>query len=572
MKRLVVCVSLAIAIGGAYYNALGNGFVFDDYLLVVDKPIMRTSQSLLTVLSDPLSLGYRPLRTFSYLLDYRLGGMSPSVFHLSNLLYHWITACLVFLVALRLTNDPTVEEESWRWRPAVLIVFLWALHPVQTDAVTYIAGRRDILGGLCLFAALWAYLRFRVSAFPGRWRYGWLFLSYLMYGFGILSKESVLMLPLLCLAYDVQQEGLRESLRRRWALYLTILLLGAVVLWYFAGWMILRTIQQTAWHGGSMLGNFATVSRIWAHYLSVMIYPHTLLADYSYEAFSVSRALTEPEVLWALATLGGGVVVGWGLARWRALCGYGGVWMLLAILPVSHLIPIQEIAAEHYLYVPLFGLCLVVGLLLDALYGALTEHARGVGVLRPVVGTVLVVTLLGAAVARIVTRNRDWLNEERLWSVTIATAPRSVRAHYNLAGVYKQQKRIEDAAREFTATLALAPKHVGALVGFGELAFEAGHYGQALDYGLQAQRVAPRNPRAIYLLAWVRLALKEVTVAETLFQQARTLMPNTPGVYAGLKAVAKERGDSKAEAQWAEKLECMERAAKERRPAGASLP
>ena len=227
MKRLVVCVSLAIAIGGAYYNALGNGFVFDDYLLVVDNSLIRTSRPLWTLLSNPLSLGYRPLRTFSYILDYRIGGMQPWVFHLSNLLYHWITACFVFLVALRLTNAPTLDKAHWRWRPAILIAFLWALHPVQTDAVTYIAGRRDILGGLCLFAGLWAYLQFRTPTAPTQWRYGWLLLSCLMYGLGILSKESVLVLPLLCWAYDVQQEGLMESLRRRWALYFLVLLLGA---------------------------------------------------------------------------------------------------------------------------------------------------------------------------------------------------------------------------------------------------------------------------------------------------------------------------------------------------------
>ena len=324
--------------------------------------------------------------------------------------------------------------------------------------------------------------------------------------------------------------------------------------------MILQTIQQATWHGGSMAGNFATVARIWVHYLSVMVYPHTLLADYSYDAFSVSRSLTEPEVLWALVTLGVAVVGIWGLARWRSLCGYGGVWMLITILPISHIVPIQEIAAEHYLYVPLFGFCVIAGLLLDALCRAPAEHPRSVVALRPVVGAVLVVALLSSAVARIVTRNRDWFDEERFWSVTTRTAPRSARAHYNLAGVYKQQKRTQEAAREFAVTLSVLPTHVGAIVGFGELAFEAGQYGQALSYAIQAQKIAPRNARAIYLLAWVRLALKEVAVAEALFQQARTLMPNTPGVYAGLLAVAKERGDSKAEAQWAEKLRVMEQA------------
>jgi len=559
MKRLFVCLGLAVAIGGAYYNALGNGFVFDDYLLVVDKPLIRTSQSLWTLLSNPLSLEYRPLRTFSYILDYRLGGMQPWVFHASNVVYHWITACFVFLIALRLTNVPRLENTHWRWRAAVFIALLWALHPVQTDTVTYIAGRRDVLGGLCLFSGFWAYLQFRTSQSSALWRYGWLLFSCLAYGLGILSKESVLVLPLLCWAYDVQQEGLIESLRRRWALYFMILLLGMGVLWHFAGAIIMETIQKATWHGGSMVGNFATVARIWVRYLTVMVYPRTLLADYSYDAFPVSSSMTEPEVLWALAVLGVTVVGVWGLARWRPLCGYGGVWMLLTILPVSHLIPIKEIAAEHYLYVPLFGFCLIAGIVLDALCGKPASVLGQRTILRPIVGYALVAVLLVGAVTRTVIRNRDWIDEETFWSATILTAPRSARAHYNLAGVYKQQKRGIDAAREFSAVLALSPRHVGAIVGFGELAFEVGHYGQALSYALQAQSLAPLNPRVLYLLAWTHFGLKNLDDADRLFQQTLRYMPQLLGAYSGLEAIAKERGDKAAEEHWAKKRRALER-------------
>src|SRR5262249_37081759 len=97
MKRLAVCLGLALAIWAAYYNALGNGFVFDDYLLVVDNGLVRTHASVSQLLSKPLSLGYRPLRTLSYLVDFRLAGMQPWAFHASNLFYHWVTSCLVFL-------------------------------------------------------------------------------------------------------------------------------------------------------------------------------------------------------------------------------------------------------------------------------------------------------------------------------------------------------------------------------------------------------------------------------------------------------------------------------------------
>ena len=567
MKWLWVYLGLAVAIGGAYYNALGNGFVFDDYVLVVDHPYIRTARPLLTLLGTLPSLGYRPLRTFSYVIDYRLGGMHPWVFHVSNVLYHWITACFVFLVALRLTNTSAARQDGymaeakttgWRWRPALFIAFLWALHPVQTDTVTYIAGRRDILGGLCLFVGFWAYLRFRAGNVRSAWRYGWLLFSCVVYGLGILSKESVLVLPLLCWAYDVQQEGLVESLRRRWALYFFILLLGVAVLWHFAGAIIMETIRKATWHGGSMASNFATVARIWVRYLTVMVYPETLLADYSYDAFPVSLSVNEPEVWWALAVLGATAVSVWGLARWRSLCGYGGLWMLITILPVSHLIPIKEIAAEHYLYVPLFGFCLIVGIVLDALCGKPTSILGRRAVLRPLVGTMLVVLLLAGAVTRTVIRNRDWVDEETFWSATILTAPRCARAHYNLAGVYKQQQRRIDAAREFAAVLALSPQHVDAIVGFGELAFEVGHYGQALSYAVQAQSLAPLNPRVLYLLAWTQLALKNLDDAEKLFQQTLGQNPPLPGVYHGLEAIAKERGDKDAEAHWAEKRRAQE--------------
>src|SRR5581483_5300393 len=114
-----------------------------------------------------------------------------------------------------LSQGAAVPENAWRWRPAIFVTALWALHPVLTDTVTYISGRRDILGGLCLFFGLWAYLRFRAATHRGSLKYGWLLLSCVAYGLGIMSKESVIVLPILCWLYDVQHEGLAASLRRR---------------------------------------------------------------------------------------------------------------------------------------------------------------------------------------------------------------------------------------------------------------------------------------------------------------------------------------------------------------------
>ncbi len=558
MNKFLVCLALGAAIGVVYANILSGEFVFDDYLLVVANPALPKVAAQPWLAIFPSSLGYRPFRTLSYVLDYRLAGMTPWVFHASNLLYHWITACLVFLVTLRLTKDadrPSPGNEETvavrGWRTAFFVACIWALHPVQTDSVSYIAGRRDVIGGLCLFLAFWAYLRFREAQPDNIWRAGWLLLSCSVYGLGILSKESVLVLPALCWFYDVLREGFWESLRRRWGLYFFVLLCGVAVLWYFAGAMILKTVLNSSWHGGSLQGNFATVARIWTHYLSVLIFPRTLQADYSYDAFPVSHSFLEPEVLTALGILGVVASVAWLLGRWRPLIGYGALWMVIAILPVSHLIPIKELVAEHYLYVPLFGFALICGVLLDAACSTKSTAAAWAG--RNIVVYGVVIVLLVLAGFRIRWRNQDWANEETLWTRTAQTAPRCVRAHYNLAGVLLRQKRVEEAEQEFTKVLALAPMHVDALAGFGEIAFQKKQYGQALAYALQAQAINARSFRVQYLLGWVKLALKNLDEAESHFKQAMALNPKAAVTYTGLKAVAQARGAAEAQAREARK-------------------
>ena len=556
IKTSIVCLLLGAAVGIVYYNVLPGGFVFDDYLLIVNHPIFPKITAAPWSVLSPTVLGYRPLRTFSYVLDYWLGGMQPWVFHLSNILYHWVTACLVFLVTLRLTRDvggegsaeEEVETRERRcWRTAILVALFWALHPVLTDSVSYISGRRDILGGLCFFFAFWAYLRFRAAQAKAPRRFGWLLLSCIVYGLGILSKESVITLPALCWLYDVQREGLGESIYRRWAIYVLVLLLGFAVLWYFAGAMILKTIVLQSWHGGSAESNFATVARIWVHYLSLMIYPKTLSADYSFDAFPISHSFFDPDVLTALSVLATVGVVAWALSRWRPLIGYGTLWMAIAILPVSHIIPIKEIAAEHYLYVPLYGFALICGVLLDAAYGS----ARDVGRARSLIVHGVIALLLVAAGIRIIERNRDWIDEETLWTVTVRTMPRCVRAHYNLAGVYLSRNRIEDARREFTVVLSLVPNHVNALAGLGEIAFQQKQYGQALGFALQAAAFEPQKFRVQYLLGWIYLGMKKFDEAQAYFQKARKLRPMYAGLYTGLESIAKERGDIKAAKRWA---------------------
>jgi tetratricopeptide (TPR) repeat protein len=213
--------------------------------------------------------------------------------------------------------------------------------------------------------------------------------------------------------------------------------------------------------------------------------------------------------------------------------------------------------AEHYLYVPLFGFALICGILFDAACG--TVAVGGIRRGRALVVYGLAVLLLILAGVRVGARNRDWADEETLWTVTAQTMPRCARAHYNLAGIHLRQKRIGEAQREFATVLAISPNHVEAFAGLGEIAFQQKLYGQALGYANQAALINPRNFRAQYLLGWIHLALKKLDEAETYSQQAMKLRPTYAPIYAGLEAVAKERGDAEAAARWAEKQRSLSR-------------
>ena len=281
MKKLTVWLLLGAAIGGAYYNALGNGFVFDDYLLIVNNPTISGIASEPELVLSPRALGYRSLRTLSYVLDYRLGGMQPWIFHLNNILYHWIAACLVFLVASQLAenigNHPTPNI-------ALFAALLWALHPVQTEAVTYISGRRDILATLFFFLGFYAFLKFRARDI-GR-RSLWLLLTFLAYSLGLLSKETAVTLPLMMLCYDyvheVRLKGVgfgwryagelgRGMVRTIWGhkyFYLPLLFCGAYFSWYVV--FVVRPSAGLGWYGGSVVTNFLTVARIWVYYLYLL--------------------------------------------------------------------------------------------------------------------------------------------------------------------------------------------------------------------------------------------------------------------------------------------------------------
>ncbi|MDP6561462.1 MAG: tetratricopeptide repeat protein [Candidatus Peribacteraceae bacterium] len=193
--------AIALLVYGA---SLGNEFIaFDDDTLVYDNPAIQelslSSVAWIFTHFDPEL--YIPLTSFSYQIDHAIAGMNPTQFSVHNLLLHILNAVLVVAILSRMT-----VQRKW----SLFAGLLFLIHPLHTEAVVWIASRKDLLSTFFFLLSVGTYLLFVGQ--PKRQRFLWYGLSVLAFGLGLLSKVSIVLLPLVLLLIDYWN---KRSLSRR---------------------------------------------------------------------------------------------------------------------------------------------------------------------------------------------------------------------------------------------------------------------------------------------------------------------------------------------------------------------
>jgi tetratricopeptide (TPR) repeat protein len=440
---------------------------------------------------------------------------------------------------------------------------------VQTDAVAYISGRRDILAGLFFFLSFYAFLRLRTpnSGLRTVDRWVWVGTAFLAFILGALCKEAAFVLPLIFFAYDLCQEhtpdrSLGRSILRIFRLhkrlYFPFFFVAAGALWYYRAYLFVIL----EWHGGGPLATWVTVPRLWMHYLKLLLFPVTLNADYS-NAFPLSSSLLEGHTL--TATFGVMIFVAavlWGLKQGYRLVAFCGLWLAITLLPVSHLLPHPELLAEHYLYLPSFGFCLLPGLALTRLANSrgdpLSRPAGGRGMPRPYVKVVcgygLIAVLLTLYGVRTVVRNNDWQDELTLWRKTVETAPRSARARYNLGVVLKERKDLRGALEAFLGAVVVNPHYGYSYTGMAEIYLQWMQLREALTYAQQGRNLRPQWPWAHFILGQVYFRSGEPLPAISAFEQAVVLRPDLLPAYMTLAELYRTLGEEEKAKEWQRRL------------------
>jgi hypothetical protein len=420
---------LFFAVCAAYFSSFAGDYQFDDYNVIVNDTSVA---SLLGWWQAQPSI--RPLLKLSYTLN-NVSGLGLYGFHVVNLLIHLVNSLLVYAVLRRLTHDDDIVFRDQRLA-AFVAALVFALHPAQTEAVTYLSGRSTSLAAMFALLSMLLWLRGREYEDKRD-----LYLrSPFVFLLALLCKEYVAVLPLAFLLAARLQSGrmkwLRFALREsavHWLVLIAAVGAALAVPRY-------RTLALASFDARDIATNLLTQAHAVVYLAGQLVRFDRLNAD---PALPVVAALDASAIAVAGAVLATLVLGLLALRRYPVL-GFSILWFFLWLAPTNSFIPRLDVANDRQLYLALIGPALGV--------------ARFVLRLSPrVIQWALVPVLIAGLAFATWKRNEVYVDEIAFWRNVAEQSPHNPRAFANLGHALALECRIDDAERALSVAFELDP-------------------------------------------------------------------------------------------------------------------
>lgn len=499
---MAAAVGLAAIVALVYGGALEHEFVFDDWELVVGNDVVTwpLDRAADVIEHRPGGVSYRPVRMISYMVDHSIaGGVDARVFHASNLVWHVVASLLLYALAWRTLGSLP---------GALAAAALFAVHPLGSEAIVYVSGRRDLLSTAFVIAGLLAWWSV-CDARSGLVRVVSLVLAIGAAAVALGAKENAAVFPALAVLAFVthQRRGATSGLGSP-AVWVG-LALGVAALWLVVDRLYLDRVYEALdrLRQEPLAPQPALSLTVLGRYLWLAVWPLDLIADYRSPGWPLPTGLDGAAIASALALTALVVAGAWLVWRGR-VAGLGLLWFPVALLPVAQIVPYREIVSEHNAYLALGGLALAAG---DGVASLATRWPRAVAA-----AVVVVLCLLGV---RAQARTADWVDDETLWTVTAERLPQSVRARHNLAAAWARRGSLERARDLLEETHADHPDEIEVIETLVTVQVRLGDGAAAVAL---AKRAAEREPSAdrLAFLGWTELDAGAEASARRSFRRA----------------------------------------------------
>lgn len=539
--NLIGSVLIILLIIITYGISINNSFQFDDIPRIIQNHNLRNFASLKT--EYPFLHGKRAVVNFTLWLNCRLGGLISSKsfsdesdsnvenyvvwkFRLLNIILHCANGILVYFLTLKiLFLTGWLNNVLRRNNISILVALLFSLHPIQTQAVTYIIQRAELLAAFFQFLALLCYLTARVK--HKLWQIIPLIAGTIVfYVLALESKEQAAIFPLVILLCEILiLKNKRENrlpvftITTAILLVLTFVFLHNLSITYkgdTAAGFDIKSISK---------GHYALTSlRVVFTYLRLLIIPVNQNLDYDY---NVSASFINPPVtLISFVVLLAIVLYAVLISQKHPRYSFCIFFFLVTLAPSSGLVPIVDVIFEHRLYLPSFGFFFLVVLLAEKAYSLLKKkNFQKVNVIAYIFSGFIIFICMILTIHR----NFVWQTPLTLWRDVVEKSPNKARGYVNLGheqfNLFKQEKQtgsvseksskyLNDALQNFEKAIQLDPKQPDAYTNLSLVYYELNRGDEAISVLKQAIKLDPENPERYLKLAdmYYRLSMHREAV------------------------------------------------------------
>ena len=484
-KHLPLFLLLFALILLIYGNSLNNAFLSDDLAEIVQNPNIDHLSNLLT-----RPFGF--IRLFLYWLAFHIGGLNPFVFRLINIFFHTGSVFLIYILLNRLYSK----------RLALFVAGIFAIHPAISEAVVWISGGMYVQYAFFFLLSFLFYVLSKENK-----KYFLLSIISLLLAF-MSHPQMPLLLFLIFPLYELTFGNLKDNFPK------TIPFLLLTILYIFVSLNGLpertTTLQSMHYQQGGVDNPIFLIPVALTSYFELIFFPQTLTLYHSELNFGQIQFLVR-----FLITLGFLIVALISFKKNKSIFFWSS-FFLIALAPTLTPFRLNWIVAERYLYLPILGILVLLGLGFEKLTNSPKFKQISYIMLA------LIVILLSV---RTIIRNIDWKNEDNLWIATGKTSPSSPNTHNNLGDVYGRRGDKQAALREFQRAIELKPNYGDAYHNLANTYMELGQPGKALENYQSALKFNPNLWQSYQNIAAIYLSQKNYEQAIENLQKAISVNP-----------------------------------------------